>query len=137
MVVSEFDMEDLQKLIIPKVANQRLADLEKYFGRIKPSAIVCLQNLMLRKFAPQVVAWKHKVGAGTRYVCRVCERVNANFCFLCRTGICVTCNTGMGVGYAVCKAAGKTCSFCDDKGDGVCECGAEELQKVMEIMKNQ
>ena len=132
VVASDHDMKALLGAIIPKVINLPLSDLEKYFDRIKPSVVILLQKLMLLKYAPRSVTVGsanilHNLVSILIDACSYCGFASVSQCITCGHILCNGC-----IPTRLCSAAPpKPCNFC--KKSGTCECGSEELKKIMNM----
>ena len=139
VVACDYDLENLQKAIIPKATNYPLSHLEKYFSRIKPTIVIYLQNLMLRKYAPTSIDVKQEddshdrrrlTQSGLCYACTISTRYK---CSRCNDYLCNNCAEDDNYcGTAAAFRPQKVCNFCKKQA---CECGANVLQQVMKLVK--
>ncbi len=127
VIASTHNLSGLARVLIPKVANFSVGDIEKYYGIIKPSLLMCVQGVMLRRYVPGMSGGplvRHHVTKPVKYTyCASCGRKDkCGPCAFCTGVLCAECAAG----YVCGSEKPKLCHYCGAKN---CTCFPKLAEK--------
>ncbi len=142
VLASTHNLRGLARDLIPKVANLSVGEIEKYYGVIKSSLLMCVQRVMLYRYATGTgpPSLKHDTtsrekldaGQGWTYCCQKCNAKQRCMyhCKFCQYELCATCAA------AVCSARKnrgtpkRSCMHCQAQ-NSPCACAPELAEELL------